>query len=164
MMKFAKDHGKRMVVSESGLMNLTDDAGNTSGLEPVRGALWTERLFGLLDCRGPVPNLPGTHDLSGAITTATYVNLDVRYGWDGIADGSFDFPPDSAWFADGRLSRYTEARAAFRRGLAEHGSGSGCWAAHSTRPRRGSTAPAGAARAVRTTAARPCGARSPPRR
>ncbi|MFG3157383.1 hypothetical protein ACGF7W_35725 [Streptomyces sp. NPDC048219] len=126
MMKFAQDHGKKMVVSESGLMNLTADGADTGGLEPVRGAEWTRRLFGLLDYRGPIPNLPGTYDLSDVITTVTYIDLDFRYGWDGIDDGSFDFPPNSTWFADGRLSRYTDARTAFCQGLAQRGFTTGC--------------------------------------
>ncbi|MFB7032417.1 MULTISPECIES: hypothetical protein [unclassified Streptomyces] len=56
-------------------------AGGTGGLEPVRGALWAERLFGLLDHLGPVPDLPGTYDLSDVITTVTYIDLDFRYDW-----------------------------------------------------------------------------------
>ncbi|MFD8570312.1 hypothetical protein [Streptomyces sp. NPDC059639] len=126
MMKFAQDHGKKMIVSESGMMNFTADDGDTSGAEPVRGAMWTERLFGLLDYRGPIPNMAGTYDLSDVIGTVTYINLDFRYGWDGKDDGSFDFPPDSTWFADGRLSRNTDARAAFCAGLAATGFRTGC--------------------------------------
>ncbi|MFC8583806.1 hypothetical protein ACFUGD_04465 [Streptomyces sp. NPDC057217] len=41
--------------------------------------------------------------------------------WDGIDDGTFDFPPDTTWFVDGRLSRYGAARASFCRGLAANG-------------------------------------------
>ncbi|MGI5472300.1 hypothetical protein [Streptomyces sp. CA-132043] len=126
MMKFAKDHGKKMIVSESGMMNFTEDGADTSGLEPVRGNLWTQRLFGLLDYSGPIPNMAGTYDLSDVITTVTYINLDFRYGWDGEDDGSFDFPPDSTWFADGRLSRYADARNTFCRGLATAGFSTTC--------------------------------------
>lgn len=126
MMKFAQDHGKKMIVSESGMMNFTADNGDTSGAEPVRGAQWVRRLFGLLDYRGPIPNMAGTYDLSDVITTVTYINLDFRYGWDGKDDGSFDFPPDSTWFADGRLSRNTAARADFCRGLSDGGFGTRC--------------------------------------
>ncbi|MER5876439.1 hypothetical protein ABT119_11015 [Streptomyces sp. NPDC001910] len=117
MMKFAKDHGKKMIVSESGMMNFTADGADTSGLEATRGNLWVQRLFGLLDYSGPIPNMSGTYDLSDVITTVTYIDLDFRYGWDGVNDGSFDFPPGSTWFVDGRLSRYTDARATFCRGL-----------------------------------------------
>ncbi|MFG3103967.1 hypothetical protein ACGFZL_26075 [Streptomyces sp. NPDC048182] len=128
MMKFAKDHGKKMIVSESGMMNFTDDGADTSGLEPVRGATWVRRLFGLMDYRGPIPNLSGTYDLSDVITTVAYINLDFRYGWDGIQDGTFDFPPNSTWFADGRLSRYSDARTAFCQGLAARGFTTRCGA------------------------------------
>ncbi|MFD0532029.1 hypothetical protein ACFQ1I_44555 [Kitasatospora arboriphila] len=38
-----------------------------------------------------------------------------------MPDGTFDFPPDSAWFVDGRLSRYTDARTSFCQGLAAGG-------------------------------------------
>ncbi|MEU4157828.1 hypothetical protein [Actinoplanes sp. NPDC026670] len=116
MMKFAKDHGKPMIVSESGLMNFTADT-DTRGLEPARGDLWVKRLFGLTNYSGPIPNTSGSHDLSQVIKAVTYINLDFRYGWDGIPDGSFDFPVNSTWFADGRLSQYQAARSSFCAGL-----------------------------------------------
>ncbi|XVU27969.1 hypothetical protein ACQPZJ_13255 [Actinoplanes sp. CA-054009] len=118
MMKFARDHGKPMIVSEAGMMNFTAGPGDTRGLEQQRGDLWVRRLFGLLDYRGPIPNTAGTHDLSGVIKAVVYIDLDFRYGWDGIADGSFDFPVDSTWFVDGRLSQYAAARTSFCQGLA----------------------------------------------
>ncbi|WP_282204424.1 hypothetical protein [Kitasatospora fiedleri] len=121
MMKFARDHGKTMIVSEGGMMNFTADNGATDGLEQARGALWVQRLFGLLDYRGPIPNQPGTYDLSRVITAVTYIDLDFRYGWDAVPDGTFDFPPDSTWFVDGRISRYGAARTAFCQGLAGTG-------------------------------------------
>ncbi|GGK91775.1 hypothetical protein [Mangrovihabitans endophyticus] len=121
MMKFAQDHGKPMIVSESGMMNFTADGGDTSGLEPLRGDLWVRRLFALMNYRGPIPAMAGTYDLSGVIRAVVYIDLDLRYGWDGVPDGSFDFPPNSTWFADGRLSRYTSARQSFCAGLANAG-------------------------------------------
>ncbi|MFE3637687.1 hypothetical protein [Streptomyces sp. NPDC059168] len=121
MMKFAKDHGKHMIVSESGMMNFTADGSSTRGLEQSRGAEWTRRLFGLLNYSGPVPNLSGTYDLSGVIRTVTYINLDFRYGWDGKDDGSFDFPVNSTWFVDGRLSQYGPAKDDFCAGLRDRG-------------------------------------------
>ncbi|GAA1118792.1 hypothetical protein [Kitasatospora arboriphila] len=51
-----------------------------------------------------------------------------------MPDGTFDFPPDSAWFVDGRLSRYTDARTSFCQGLAAGG--------FTTRCRRPPRAPA----------------------
>ncbi|GIF98714.1 RICIN domain-containing protein [Catellatospora citrea] len=119
MMKFAKDHGKPMIVSESGMMNFTDNGGDTAGLEAARGETWVRRLFSLMNYVGPLPNTSGTYDLSSVIKAATYIDLDFRYGWDGIDDGSFDFPVNSTWFVDGRLSRYTGAKNAFCTGLAD---------------------------------------------
>ncbi|MDI1462047.1 carbohydrate-binding protein [Catellatospora sp. KI3] len=117
MMKFAKEHAKPMIVSESGMMNFTADGSDTRGLEPVAGNLWMQRLFSLLSYNGPIPNLSGTYDLSNVIQAVTYINLDFRYGWDGVNDGTFDFPANSTWFADGRLSQYTTARTTFCAGL-----------------------------------------------
>ncbi|MFB7653442.1 MULTISPECIES: hypothetical protein [unclassified Streptomyces] len=121
LVKFAKDHGKPVVLSEAGMMNFTADAGSTDGLEQQRGAEWTRRLFSLMNYQGPIPNLPGTHDLRGVIRSVVYINLDFRYGWDGVNDGSFDFPPDTTWFVDGRLSRYGAAQTSFCQGLASSG-------------------------------------------
>ncbi|MCY1143749.1 carbohydrate-binding protein [Actinoplanes sp. Pm04-4] len=133
MMKFARDHGKPMIVSESGMMNFTDDT-DTRGLEPVRGDTWVKRFFGLMNYSGPIPNLSGTYDLSNVIKAAVYINLDFRYGWDGIADGSFDFPVGSTWFADGRLSQYTAARTSFCQGLADRGFATTCGTATNPPP------------------------------
>lgn len=121
MMKFAADHGKPMIVSESGMMNFTDDGSDPSGLEAVRGTTWVQRLFGLMGYVGPIPNMAGTYDLSHVIKAAVYIDLDFRYGWDGVDDGSFDFPVNSTWFVDGRLSQYPAARAAFCQGLLARG-------------------------------------------
>ncbi|MFD6419431.1 hypothetical protein [Streptomyces sp. NPDC060194] len=121
LVKFARDHGKPVVLSEAGMMNFTADNGSTAGLEQARGDLWMRRLFSLMNYRGPIPNLPGEHDLRGVIKSVVYINLDFRYGWDGIDDGSFDFPVDSTWFVDGRLSRYGAAKATFCQGLAANG-------------------------------------------
>ncbi|MEV6303318.1 hypothetical protein AB0M02_28165 [Actinoplanes sp. NPDC051861] len=120
MMKFAKDHGKPMILSEAGMMNFTGGS-DTRGLEPARGDLWVKRLFGLMDYRGPLPNTAGTHDLSTVIKAAVYIDLDFRYGWDGVQDGSFDFPVNSTWFVDGRLSQYSTARTSFCQGLLARG-------------------------------------------
>ncbi|WP_030264725.1 hypothetical protein [Streptomyces sp. NRRL B-24484] len=103
------------------MTNFTADNGATDGLEPVRGNLWVKRLFGLLNYNGPIPNQSGSHDLSRVITAVTYVDLDFRHGWDAVPDGTLDFPPDSTWFVDGRLSRYTDARTSFCQGLAAGG-------------------------------------------
>ncbi|MFG3039287.1 hypothetical protein ACGFYZ_20560 [Streptomyces sp. NPDC048330] len=121
LVKFARDHGKPVVLSEAGMMNFTADSGTTDGLEPQRADQWIQRLFSLIDYQGPIPNLPGVHDLRGVIRSVVYIDLDFRYGWDGIADGTFDFPPDTAWFVDARLSRYGAAKASFCQGLASHG-------------------------------------------
>ncbi|GJF30917.1 hypothetical protein KNE206_36170 [Kitasatospora sp. NE20-6] len=121
MMKFTKDHGKTMIVSEGGMMNFTADNGATDGMEQARGALWMQRLFGLLNYNGPIPNQSGTYDLSRVVTAVTYIDLDFRYGWDAVPDGTFDFPPDTTWFVDGRISRYAAARTAFCQGLAANG-------------------------------------------
>ncbi|MGW2477347.1 hypothetical protein [Streptomyces sp. NPDC001665] len=121
LVKFAKDHGKPVVLSEAGMMNFTADNGATDGLEQVQGDRWVQRLFSLMNYRGPIPNLPGEYDLRGVIRSVVYINLDFRYGWDGINDGSFDFAPDTTWFVDGRLSRYAAAKASFCRGLADNG-------------------------------------------
>ncbi|MFG2925834.1 hypothetical protein ACGFYA_30555 [Streptomyces sp. NPDC048305] len=121
LVKFAKDHGKPVVLSEAGMMNFTADGTTTDGLEQTRGDLWVKRLFSLMNYQGPIPNLAGQYDLRGVIRSVVYIDLDFRYGWDGIDDGSFDFPPDTTWFVDGRLSRYTAARASFCQGLAANG-------------------------------------------
>ncbi|MEU6110345.1 hypothetical protein ABZ853_18315 [Streptomyces albidoflavus] len=121
LLKFAKDHGKPVVLAEAGLMNFTADAGTTHGLEEERGEEWVRRLFSLLTYEGPIPNLPGTHDLRGVVQAVAYINLDFRYGWDGVDDGSFDFAPDTTWFVDARLSRLPGARGAFCEGLEANG-------------------------------------------
>ncbi|MFE0677123.1 hypothetical protein [Streptomyces sp. NPDC058867] len=107
-------------------MNFTADGATTDGLEQRLGDLWVKRLFSLIDYRGPIPNLPGEHDLSGVIRSAAYINLDFRYGWDGIDDGTFDFPPDTTWFVDGRLSRCGAAKASFCSGPAAGGFAARC--------------------------------------
>ncbi|MFB6830262.1 hypothetical protein [Streptomyces hydrogenans] len=121
LVKFARDHGKPVVLSEAGLMNFTADGATTDGIEQVRAEQWVKRLFSLMNYRGPIPNLPGEHDLRGVIRSVVYIGLDFRYGWDGVDDGGFDFAPDTTWFVDGRLSRYGPARAAFCQGLAANG-------------------------------------------
>ncbi|MFD6534637.1 hypothetical protein [Streptomyces sp. NPDC060184] len=121
LVKFAKDHGKPVILSEAGMMNFTADGGAPDGLEQQRGDLWVKRLFSLMNYRGPIPNLPGEYDLRGVIRSVSYIDLDFRYGWDGIDDGSFDFAPDTTWFVDGRLSRYGAAKASFCQGLAANG-------------------------------------------
>ncbi|MFG2839370.1 hypothetical protein ACGFYE_30710 [Streptomyces zaomyceticus] len=121
LVKFARDHGKPVVLSEAGMMNFTADGGALDGLEQQRGDQWVKRLFSLMNYQGPIPNLPGLHDLRGVIRSVVYIDLDFRYGWDGIDDGSFDFPPDTTWFVDGRLSRYGAAKASFCQGLAANG-------------------------------------------
>ncbi|MFJ5775217.1 hypothetical protein [Streptomyces sp. NPDC093094] len=121
LVKFAKDHGKPVVLSEAGLMNFTADGGTTDGLEQQRADVWMKRLFSLMNYQGPIPNLSGQHDLRGVIQSVVYINLDFRYGWDGVDDGSFDFAPDTMWFVDGRLSRYGPARTTFCQGLAAGG-------------------------------------------
>ncbi|GAA2371834.1 RICIN domain-containing protein [Dactylosporangium salmoneum] len=128
MMKFAKDHGKPMIVSESGMMNFTDNGSDTSGLEATRGDTWVKRYFGLMNYKGPIPNLSGTYDLSNVIKAAVYIDLDFRYGWDGVQDGTFDFPVNSTWFVDGRLSQYPAAKASFCQGLTDRGFVTGCTA------------------------------------
>ena len=55
------------------------------------------------------------------IKAVAYIDLDFRYGWDGVDDGSFDFPVNSTWFVDGRLSQYPAARASFCAGLLSRG-------------------------------------------
>ncbi|MYS06671.1 hypothetical protein GTW71_09530, partial [Streptomyces sp. SID6041] len=121
LVKFARDHQKPVVLSEAGMMNFTADGGSTDGLEQQRGDQWVKRLFGLMNYQGPIPNLPGRHDLRGVIRSVVYIDLDFRYGWDGIDDGSFDFPPDTTWFVDGRLSRYGAAKTSFCQGLSANG-------------------------------------------
>jgi hypothetical protein len=68
------------------------NGGYDTGLEPSRGDLWVRRLFGLMGYHGPIPNTAGTFDLSHVIKAVAYIDLDFRYGWDGLDDGSFDFP------------------------------------------------------------------------
>lgn len=104
-----------------GMMNFTTDNGATDGLEQTRGAQGMQRLFGLLDYSGPIPDQSGTYDLSQVITAVTCIDLDFRYGWDAVPDGTFDFRPDSTWFVDGRISRCTTARTALCQGLAANG-------------------------------------------
>ncbi|MFE5258637.1 glycoside hydrolase family 26 protein [Streptomyces coelicoflavus] len=121
LVKFAKDHGKPVVLSEAGMMNFTADGTSTDGREQQLGDLWVKRLFSLMNYQGPIPNLPGTHDLRGVIRSIAYINLDFRYGWDGIDDGSFDFAPNTTWFVDGKLSRYGPAKTSFCQGLTANG-------------------------------------------
>lgn len=118
LVKFARDHGKPVVLSEAGMMNFTADGDALDGLEQQRGDQWVKRLFSLMNYQGPIPDLPGLHDLRGVIRSVVYIDLDFRYGWDGVDDGSFDFPPDTTWFVDKRLSRYGAAEASFCQGRA----------------------------------------------
>ncbi|WP_027346121.1 hypothetical protein [Hamadaea tsunoensis] len=85
-----------------------------------------QRLFGLMAYNGPIPNLSGTYDLSNVIKAVVYIDLDFRYGWDGVDDGSFDFQPDTTWFVDGRITRYTNAKTTFCKGLAARGFAARC--------------------------------------
>ncbi|KAB8166963.1 hypothetical protein FH609_011160 [Streptomyces sp. 3MP-14] len=126
MTRFAQEHAKPMVLSEAGLLNFTEDGADTSGLEPELATEWVERLFGLLNYQGPIPGQEGEYDLSEVIRMVTYINLDFRYGWDGIPGEDFEFPPNSTWFVDGRLSQYGPATEAFCRGLAEQSFSTTC--------------------------------------
>ncbi len=54
LVKFAKDHGKPVVLSEAGMMNFTADNGATDVMEQVQGDRWVQRLFSLMNYRGPI--------------------------------------------------------------------------------------------------------------
>ncbi|MGW4838798.1 hypothetical protein [Streptomyces globisporus] len=116
---FAKDHGKPVVVAETGMMNFSAD-----GREQERGALWVGRLFSLMNYRGPITNLSGEHDFRGVIRSVVYINLDFRYGCGTAstteASTSHRTPPGSWAGCPGT------ARESFCRGLAAGGFGARC--------------------------------------
>lgn len=128
MMKFAKDNGKPMILSESFPMNFAAGQ-NANGTEnDATVALWMDRYFGLMNYNGPLPNEQGNHDLSNVIKSAVYMNIDTRYGWDGKKPGqtNFEFPIDADWHNNGKISAYIQAQQAFCNGLVARGFATKC--------------------------------------
>ena len=128
MLNFAKNHGKRMIVSESAPMNFAAGQ-NPNGTEnDGTVALWMRRLFGLMNYKGALPNAMGNVDLSGVIEAVVYINNDLRYGWDGKKPGAtnFEFPYDADWFNNAQVSQYGQAKGEFCNGLAARGFSTRC--------------------------------------
>ena len=121
MMLFAKNHGKPMIVSESSPQNFVAGEG-PGGREPeALVSTWLDRLFQMVRYSGPVPNQTGTYDLSGVIKAVTYINVDWRYGFDGATSGPKSGTFDDVWWANSRLSGFSQARTTFCNGLAQNG-------------------------------------------
>lgn len=121
MLKFAKDHGKRLVYSESAPMNFVAGQNANGTDSDALAATWAKRYFALMDYVGPMPNQLDTVDLRGVVQAAVYMNLDLRYGWDGYyGQPNFVFPYDSMWFNQVELDQYTSYKTAFCDGLASH--------------------------------------------
>ena len=122
MLKFARDHQKPVVVSESAPMNFEAGQSQDGTERDELVTTWVNRLFGLLTYQGSLPNLEGLHDLSGVIRVVTYINADLRYGWDGQQPGQteFRFPYDSDWHINAQIHRYALAFPAFCQGLSKN--------------------------------------------
>ncbi len=123
MVKFSKDHGKPMIYSESSPMNFVAGQNGDGTDSDALSATWANRYFGLMNYNGPLPNRAGSFDLSGVIKAVVYMNLDLRYGWDGYygqTDG-FAFPYDDMWFNNVQLPLYASYKTAFCNGLSAQG-------------------------------------------
>ncbi len=141
MVQFAKQHGKPMIFAESAPMNFVQGQNANGTDSDALAATWANRYFGLMNYVGPMPNQQGNADLTGVIKAVTYMNLDLRYGWDGYyGQPSFNFPYDSMWFNDAELTKYTTFKTAFCNGLSANGflatcgSGSGGGSGDTTPP------------------------------
>ncbi|WP_341676131.1 glycosyl hydrolase [Niveibacterium sp. SC-1] len=122
MVKFAKDHGKPMIYSESSPMNFQAGQNSDGTDSDALAATWANRYFALMNYNGPLPNQVGTYDLSGVIKAVVYMNLDLRYGWDGYyGQSGFAFPFDDMWFNNVELTRYNAYKTAFCNGLSAQG-------------------------------------------
>ncbi|MBZ9750268.1 fibronectin type III domain-containing protein [Deinococcus sp. HMF7604] len=139
MMKFARDNGKPMILSETAPMNFA--AGQqASGAESESDmSLWVNRLFRLVSYNGPLPEylgVAGNVDLSGVVKAVVYMNTDLRYGWDGYYGQTYSvtdtdnsqggFRYDEDWYNNAQLDKYTQTRTAFCTGLANTGFGTRC--------------------------------------
>jgi hypothetical protein len=122
MVKFAKDHGKPMIYSESAPMNFRQGQNSDGTDSDSLAATWANRYFALMNYNGPLPNQVGSYDLSGVIKAVVYMNLDLRYGWDGYyGQSGFAFPYDSMWFNNAELTHYSAYKTAFCNGLSANG-------------------------------------------
>jgi hypothetical protein len=122
MLKFAQDHSKPMIFSENAPMNFSPGQ-NANGTEPDSlVTTWVNRVFGLLNYKGPLPNMEGTYDLSNVVKAVVYINLDLRYGFDGYyGQSSYQFPYDADWYNNAQLTAYNQAKTAFCNGLSSNG-------------------------------------------
>ena len=127
MLKFAKDHAKPMILAESAPMNFAPGQ-NSNGTEAdAMVTTWVQRMFGLMSYNGPLPNQEGSHNLSGVVKAIVYMNIDMRYGWDGYyGQSGFEFPYDANWFNNAQLSDYSQARQAFCTNLNNRGFSTRC--------------------------------------
>lgn len=123
MVKFSKDHGKPMIYSESSPMNFVAGQNGNGTDSDSLAATWANRYFSLMNYNGPLANRTGTYDLRGVVKAIVYMNLDLRYGWDGYygqTDG-FAFPFDDMWFNNVQLPLYSGYKTAFCNGLSSQG-------------------------------------------
>ncbi|WP_341676133.1 RICIN domain-containing protein [Niveibacterium sp. SC-1] len=143
MVKFSKDHGKPMIYSESSPMNFQQGQNSNGTDSDALAATWANRYFALMNYNGPLPNQVGNYDLSGVIKAVVYMNLDLRYGWDGYyGQSSFAFPFDDMWFNNVEVSRYNAYKTAFCNGLSANGFLTTCGGG-TTPPPTGATLPSG---------------------
>jgi len=122
LLKFAKDHAKPAIFSEAAPMNFAPGQ-NANGTEDDNTvAAWISRYFGLMNYNGPLPNMEGSYDLSDVVKAAIYMNIDMRYGWDGnYGQSGFQFPYDADWYNNAKLTAYNQAQTAFCNGLSSSG-------------------------------------------
>lgn len=127
LLKFAKDHAKPVIFSEAAPMNFAPGQ-NANGTEDDNTvAAWINRYFGLMNYNGPLPNMEGSYDLSEVVKAAVYMNIDMRYGWDGYyGQSGFQFPYDADWYNNAKLTAYNQAQTAFCNGLSSSGFTTAC--------------------------------------
>jgi hypothetical protein len=138
MMWWAQQHGKPMIVAESGVQRMSqqlDDQGRQSA-QDYRAFM--ERMGTLLSYRGPLPNgvvdgrqtafVGDGYDLSGVIQTVTYINIDWRYGFDGqvMPDQPFGFGDQDGWYVNSLVSANPDGKAALCEMLSSQGFASRC--------------------------------------
>ncbi|MFI0722821.1 hypothetical protein [Streptomyces sp. NPDC021224] len=125
MMWWAQQHGKPMLVAESGVQRMSDTLASDGTQPDADFTAFMQRLTTLLTYRGPLPNgvidgaqthFTGTaYDLSQVIRAVTYINIDWRYGFDGQTSPTspIALPPSSGWYVNSLLSHYPQGRTTF---------------------------------------------------
>jgi hypothetical protein len=138
MMWFAQQHGKPMMVAESGVQRMSGTL-NADGTQADSDyAAYASRLGSLIGYRGPLPNgvingqqtnfIGTNYDLSNVIQSVTSIGIDWRYGFDGQTSPteSFQVANTSGWFVNSLISRYQQGESAFCTTIAQNGFATQC--------------------------------------